>query len=88
MRKTDYVSLIADIRRLRPIVVILLSIPVMLPTLDEMVAQGLSAVSVLLRLVETLVFIGVVVWLTSGVVLHYARVQIRSSQGREHEEDR
>ncbi len=45
------------------------------PSLFEMVTQGLSPETVLARLAMALLLIGGLVWLVSGVVVHYARVQ-------------
>jgi hypothetical protein len=88
VRRRYYVALIADIRRFRPLVAVALAVVAMLPTFDTMVRQGLPATSVLVRLVETLLFIGALVWLASGVVLHYARVQIQSDENGEFDHDR
>lgn len=77
MKSKEYNAFIADIYRYRPLIVVVLSILVMLPTLDEMVTQGLSLLIVLFRLAETMFVDSVVVWLVSSVLLRYARIQAR-----------
>jgi hypothetical protein len=75
----------ADIRRLRPVIVIVLTIIVLLPSFEEMLTQSLSPLTVLGRLAESLAVVGALVWAVSAVVLHYARVQVESQRGRDHE---
>jgi len=67
-----------DIRRLRPLVVIVITTVALVPSFDEMITGGLSPLTVLARLAEGLIFIGLLVWAVSGVVLHYARIQVQS----------
>jgi len=86
MRRRDYVALVCDLRRYRPVAVIGLSVVVLLPSLDAMVSQDLSPLTVLVRLVEALVVTGLLVWALSAVVLHYARVQVRSTTVHDHQE--
>ena len=66
VRRRDYHALTVDIRRFRPIVVIVLAIVVLLPSLDEMVTQGLSPLVVLARLAESLAVVGALVWVVSA----------------------
>lgn len=84
MTRRDYAALIADIRRFRPLVVVVLAVVVLVPSFAAMATQGLSPLVVLLRLTEALVVIGALVWFVSAVVLHYAKVQVRSGP---HEHD-
>jgi len=72
-----------DVRRLRPVIVLVLALITLLPSLFEMATQGLSPIVVLARLAEALGLIGTLVWLVSGVVLHYARIQAVSEAGRD-----
>ena len=60
----------------------MLALIVLLPSLDEMVTQGLSPLTVLARLAESLAVVGALVWAVSAVVLHYARIQVESPQER------
>lgn len=85
MRRRDYHALAVDIRRFRPIIVIVLAVIVLLPSLDEMVTQGLPPLVVLARLAESLAVVGALVWGVSAVVLHYARIQVESHRSGEHE---
>lgn len=80
MKRRDYRALVVDIRRLRPVVVVLTSFT-LVPSFVEMATQSLSALTVLSRFAEGLVVIGALVWGASAVVLHYARVQVES-EGR------
>jgi hypothetical protein len=81
VRRRDYITLVADIRRLRPVIVIVLATVVILPSLYEMVTQALSPLTVLFRLAQGLAVIGLLVWIVSAVVVHYARIQLKSPRG-------
>ena len=81
MKRRDYRALVVDIRRLRPVVVVVLTSFTLVPSFVEMATQSLSALTVLSRFAEGLVVIGALVWGASAVVLHYARVQVES-EGR------
>ena len=85
MRRRDYHALAVDIRRYRPIIAIVLALIVLLPSLDEMVTQGLSPLVVLARLAESLAVVGALVWAVSAVVLHYARIQVESHRNGDQE---
>jgi len=78
MKRRDYSALVADIRRFRPLVVVALAAIALLPSFVEMATQNLPALTVLVRLAESLALIGVLVWGASAVVLHYARIQVES----------
>ena len=78
MKSKNYNAFIADIYRYRPLLVVVLSILVMLPTLDQMVTQDLSLLIVLFRLAEAIFVDSVVVSLLSSVLLRYARTQARA----------
>jgi hypothetical protein len=54
---------------------LVLAVVALSPSLVEMATQGLSPETVLARLAMALLLIGGLVWLVSGVVVHYARVQ-------------
>jgi hypothetical protein len=85
LKRRDYGALMADIRRLRPVIVVALVIVVLLPSLDEMATQNLSPLTVLVRLTEGLAFIGTLVWLVSAVVIHYARIQVEAQRVEDQE---
>ncbi len=72
----------ADVRRLRLLGVVVLAIGVLVPSVIEIFRQDLSPVTVLSRLVLSLIVIGALVWILSGVVLHYARVQVVAHERR------
>jgi uncharacterized protein YqhQ len=85
MKRRDYHALSSDIRRVRPLIVIVLAVIVLLPSIDEMLTQDLSPLSVLVRLAESLFVLGLLVWSVSAVVLYYARIQVESHHRRETE---
>jgi hypothetical protein len=78
--------LAADIRRLRPVVTVVIVIVLLLPSLDQMATQGLSPLTVLFRLAEAMALVGALMWLVCAIVLHYARIQA-DSQVRGHEDE-
>jgi hypothetical protein len=83
MKRREYHALAMDVRRLRPILVLALTVVVMLPSLEEMVVGGLSALTVLARLAVSLAVVGALVWAVSALVLHYARIQVQSGRDQE-----
>jgi hypothetical protein len=83
MKRREYHALITDVRRLRPILVIALTMVVLLPSLDDMVVGGLSPLTVLARLALSLAVVGALVWAVSALVLHYARIQVKSGRDQE-----
>lgn len=80
MKRRDYNAFIGDIQRYRPLIVVVISILVLLPTFDEMVTQSLSMLVVLFRLAEVMFVDSIMVWLVSSVLLHYARTQSRAER--------
>jgi hypothetical protein len=83
MKRREYHALITDVRRLRPVLVLALTVAVLLPSLDDMVVGGLSPLTVLARFALSLAVVGALVWAVSALVIHYARIQVKS--GREQE---
>jgi ABC-type nickel/cobalt efflux system permease component RcnA len=83
MKRREYHALITDVRRLRPVLVVALTVVVLLPSLDDMVNGGLSPLAVLARLALSLAVVGALVWAVSAVVLHYARIQVKSGRDQE-----
>lgn len=83
MRRRDYLTLLADVRRLRPVVVIVLATVTTLPSVYEMLTQAVPPLTVLFRLAAGLAVSGVLVWIVSTIVLHYARIQLKSERGTE-----
>jgi hypothetical protein len=79
MQQREYSRFAADVRRLRPLASVIVTVLVMTPSFVEMGTQSLSALSVLERLAASLAIVSVLVWLVSGLVLHYARTQLRNS---------
>lgn len=79
MQQREYSRFAADVRRLRPLASVIVTVLVMAPSFVEMGTQDLSALSVLERLAASLAVVSVLVWLVSGLVLHYARTQLRNS---------
>lgn len=87
MKRRDYNGFIVDVLRFRPLVVVILSAAVLLPSFVQVVTQGLSLVAVLLRFAEAVAFVGFLVWLASAVVIHYARIQARSGSAVRSDDD-
>jgi hypothetical protein len=79
MQPREYRRFAGDVRRLRPLASVIVTVLVMTPSFVEMGTQSLSALSVLERLAASLALVSVLVWLLSGLVLHYARTQLRNS---------
>lgn len=79
MQERDFYRFVVDVRRLRPLVSVIVTVIVIIPSFLEMGTQDLSAVSVLERLAEALAFTSVLVWLASSVIVRYARIQLRKS---------
>lgn len=79
MQQSEYRRFAADVRRLRPLASVIVTVLVMTPSFAEMGTQALSALSVLERLAASLAIVSVLVWLVSGLVLHYAKTQLRNS---------
>ena len=74
----DHQRFIAELSRLRPVGTVVLAALVVAPSLWEAATGNLSPVAVLERLALALLVCSLLVWATTGVVLHYARVQLRS----------
>lgn len=64
-------------RRLRPLVIVIVTVITIFPSLVQTVTQNLSAISVLTRLAVSLFLIGSLVWIVTAVMVHYARIQAR-----------
>jgi amino acid permease len=79
MKQREYYRFAADVRRLRPLASVIVTVLVMTPSFVEMGTESLSALSVLERLAASLALVSVFVWLVSGLVLRYARTQLRNS---------
>jgi hypothetical protein len=63
------------LQRLRPLITLVLALVVILPGLWGVVLGRVAPLTLLAHLAESLCVAAVLVWLVSGVVLHYARVQ-------------
>jgi hypothetical protein len=79
MSTREYFRFAADVRRLRPLASVVVTVLVMTPSFVEMGTQALSALSVLERLAASLAIVSVLVWLVTWLILHYARTQLRNS---------
>jgi hypothetical protein len=87
VKPRSYQAFIADIRGYRPAIAVALSIVAVIPSFLAFLHQELSAIQVLGRFAESLVVVGTLVWITTGVLLRYARMQahVERSRGREDE---
>ncbi|MHB1087731.1 MAG: hypothetical protein ACYC19_03075 [Acidimicrobiales bacterium] len=87
MKPRSYQAFIADIRGYRPAIAIALSVVAVIPSFMAFVHQDLSPLEVLVRFAQFLVVIGALVWLTTGVLVRYARMQQRVERGRKRDDE-
>lgn len=78
MKSSDYYFVEGEVQRRRPLASVVLAVLLTLPSLWQTVGGNLSVVTFLFRLVLALAVSMALVWLATGVFLHYARVQARS----------
>lgn len=81
MKRHNFYAFMIDVHRLRPLISLVLALLALMPSLIELVTQGLSPILVLARLAQGLALFGTLVWMVSGVVLHYARIQAGTISG-------
>lgn len=79
MRQSEYYRFAADVRRLRPLISVVVTLLVMVPTFIEMGTQALSALTVLERLAVSLAVVSVLIQLVTSLLVHYAATQLRKS---------
>jgi len=86
VKSSDYYFVEGEVQRRRPLASVVLAVLLTLPSLWQTVAGNLSVVTFLFRLALALAVSLALVWLVTGVFLHYARVQARSesAQGGSH----
>jgi len=82
----SYREFIADIRSLRAAITVGLSAFVIAPSFLDFVHQELSPVQVLARFAESLIVVGALVWVTTSILLHYAKTQARTENSRHSDE--
>jgi type II secretory pathway component PulF len=87
LKPRSYQAFIADIRGYRPAIAIALSVVAVLPSFMAFVHQDLSALQFLIRFAQFLVVIGALVWVTTGVLVRYARMQHRAERGRSRDDE-
>ena len=75
----DLLSFVIDLQRFRPVATVVLAALLMLPSLGELAAGNLSAVTFLVRLALALAVCAVLVWALTGMVLRYARMHAQRS---------
>ena len=78
MKSSNYYFVEGEVQRRRPLASVGLAVLVTLPSLWQTVSGDLSVVTFLFRLTLALAVSMALVWLATGVFLHYARVQARS----------
>ncbi|HTU38542.1 MAG TPA: hypothetical protein VMF35_11140 [Acidimicrobiales bacterium] len=83
MKHRDFQHFTVDVSRYRPVLTVLLAALAVMPSVWEAATGNLSFVAVLGRLALSLLFCGALVWVTTGVMLHYARVQVRARSRHE-----
>jgi hypothetical protein len=78
MTGRDVRSFADEVQRFRPLATVVVAVVLTAPSLLELTAGNLSAVSLLARLALALPVGAALVWVVSAVVLRYARVQARA----------
>jgi hypothetical protein len=82
MTRRDLQRFMVDVQRFRPLATVVLAAALMVPSLLDLAAGNLSAVTFLGRLALGLAVCAVLVWSVTGVVLRYARMHAqRSDEG-------
>jgi hypothetical protein len=84
MTRRDLLSFVIDVQRFRPVATVVLAALLMLPSLGELAAGNLPAVTFLVRLALALAVCAVLVWALTGMVLRYARMHARRLAESEH----
>jgi hypothetical protein len=84
MTRRDLLSFVIDVQRFRPVATVVLAALLMLPSLGELAAGNLPAVTFLVRLALALAVCAVLVWALTGMVLRYARMHARRLAEGEH----
>jgi uncharacterized membrane protein len=79
VKNSNYYFVEGEVQRRRPLASVVLAVLVTLPSLWQTVSGNLSVVTFLFRLTLALALSMALVWLATGVFLHYARVQERSA---------
>ncbi len=74
----DFSSFVGEVQRFRPLATVVLAVAMVVPSLWEVVGGNLSALTLLVRLALALPVCAVLVWVVTGVVLRYARIQARA----------
>jgi hypothetical protein len=77
MNASSYRAFVADVRRYRPALTIVLATIVVVPDGMAFIHQELSAIQVLEHFAQSLVGIGVLVWGATAVLVHYAHTQAK-----------
>jgi uncharacterized membrane protein len=83
VKHRDFQRFSVDVSRYRPVLTVLLAGLTVMPSVWEAATGNLSFMAVLGRLALSLLVCGALVWVTTGVMLHYARVQVRARSGPE-----
>jgi hypothetical protein len=84
MTRRDVRSFVVDVQRFRPVATVVLAAVLTLPSLFEVAAGNLSAVTLLVRLALALAVCAVLVWSVTGVILRYARLHAQVPAESEH----
>jgi hypothetical protein len=79
----DHHRFLVDVSRYRPVLTVLLAGLTVLPSVWEAATGNLSFVTVLGRLALSILVCGTLVWVTTGVMVHYVRVRLRSRSAPE-----
>jgi len=85
VKSSDYYFVEGEIQRRRPLASVALAVLVTLPSLWQTITGSVSVVAYLTRLALALAVSVVLLWVATGVFLHYARVQARAKGANEGE---
>lgn len=78
MKRRDYYAFMADVVRFRPFAIVMLATLVVIPSIFDMLTQGMSVIVVLFRYLVALVVMGSFVWIVSTILIRYATMQARA----------
>jgi hypothetical protein len=83
LTRRDLRAFAIDLLRFRPVATVVLAALLMVPSLAELAAGNLSAVTFLVRLALALPVCAVLIWALTGMVLRYARMHAPRTPERE-----
>jgi hypothetical protein len=83
MNPRHHHQFVIDVNRYRPVLTVVLAAVTVVPSVWEAATGNLSFLTVLGRLALSLLVCGLLVWVTTGIMVHYALIRLRSRSGSE-----